>query len=208
MSPLSCKKLNRLLIPVPIRQVQSGSAVAQRVLFLWVVRDRSHVAWISDLLLEVIQSCPSTLTLDIRIHVTQHLNSAVLAHVSNPSMDATTPTEDKFGSPEKSTASLSHFESVKVMNGRPDIHTLINEEISCSTGRISVDGEFCINYSAGQLLIVCLVSGPSSLANGVRSALVSCETARPSAVLRGTPRTTLHVEVSLFLPVSVIQAGF
>ncbi|KAF8607662.1 hypothetical protein BDV93DRAFT_603451 [Ceratobasidium sp. AG-I] len=159
------------------RQVQLGNAVARRALFVWVVRDRSHVAWISNLLLEAVQSCPSTLELDIRIHVTQHMVNVVLPNASTPSMDAMTPVEDKSGNFEKSSTSLSHFESVKVVGGRPDIHALIDEEISCSTGRVSVD-----------------VSGPSSLADGVRGALVSCESARPSAVLRGTPRATLHVE--------------
>lgn len=155
---------------------------------------------------EAVQSCPSTLELDIRIHVTQQTVSVVLPNSSTPSMEATTPIEGKSGTFEKSITSLSHFESVKVLDGRPDIRALINEEISCSTGRVSVEGEFCDGSIASLLLIACPVSGPSSLADGVRGALVSCESARPSAILRGTPRATLHVEVSLFWPGPVVHA--
>lgn len=150
------------------------------------------------MLLEAVQECPSTMQLDIRIHVTQQAVNVVLPNGTAPSTDTMAPIEGKSDSFEKSTTSLSHFQSVKVVHGRPDIRALIDEEVNCSAGRVSVDGKSA-NSSESLLLIACAVSGPSSLADGVRSALVSCESARPSAVLRGTPRTTLHVEVSTLI---------
>lgn len=159
-----------------VSQVKLGKAVAQRVIFVWVIRDRSHIDWISGLLHEVVQACPPTLQVNISIHVTQR-SVPELPIEGNQSLDETTPIENKLSIAEKSTSSLSSFQAVKILSGRPDIAALLEEELGCAHGRVSVD-----------------VSGPSALANAARDALVACEAAKPSAILRGVPRTTLHIE--------------
>ncbi|QRV87582.1 Ferric reductase like transmembrane component [Ceratobasidium sp. AG-Ba] len=161
-----------------INQVRTGKAAARRALFVWTVRDRSHVEWVSRILYAALQDCPSALQLDVRIHVTQP-GVPVLVQ-DKGSSESSTPIEAKpspFEHKDKSTVSLESFTSAKVITGRPDISALLSEELESAIGQVSVD-----------------VSGPASLAEGVRDALVACELATPSAVLRGTPRTTLHVE--------------
>ncbi|KAG9127936.1 hypothetical protein FRC07_007376, partial [Ceratobasidium sp. 392] len=163
-----------------VRQVRTSSAVAQRVLFVWTIRDRSHADWITQLLHEALRECPPTLLIEIRIHVTQTAIPALPHSESSP--EATTPVDDKpgsFGEKDKSAVSLESFQSVKILNGRPNVATLLDEELGSAIGQVSID-----------------VSGPMSLADGVRNALVACEAARPSAVLRGTPRATLHIELA------------
>ncbi|KAG9087759.1 hypothetical protein FRC06_002376 [Ceratobasidium sp. 370] len=166
-----------------VRQARIGSAVAQRVLFVWTIRDRSHIDWISHLLHEALQDCPPTILLEIRIHVTQPTVPVLALTRGGTPPEAATPIEEKpssFRDKDESTPSLESFQSVKIFNGRPNIATLLDEELGSALGRVSVD-----------------VSGPASLASAVRSALVACGAAKPSAVLRGTPRATLHVEAGL-----------
>ncbi|KAJ1308586.1 hypothetical protein OPQ81_004284 [Rhizoctonia solani] len=160
-----------------LRQVKSGEGVAQRILFVWVVRDASHINWIGTLLQEALQGYPPTLQLTINIHVTQQ-NLSELLRV-NMKTEETMPVESKQSLAEKSTSSLLSPHVVKVLGGRPDIGAILEEELSCACGRASID-----------------VSGPSALADAARDALVKCKEAQPAAVLGGVPRTTLHVEVS------------
>ncbi|KAF8974334.1 FAD-binding domain-containing protein [Flammula alnicola] len=71
---------------------------------------------------------------------------------------------------------LPVYSSLKLIHGRPSIKKLLNDEIASSLGPISVD-----------------VSGPSSLADSIRRALIS-DSATPAAVLKGSQPVTLHVE--------------
>ncbi|KAG8747491.1 hypothetical protein FRC10_000627 [Ceratobasidium sp. 414] len=128
-----------------VRQLRTGSAVAQRVLFVWVIRNHSHTNWVSHLLHEVLQDCPSTILLEIRIHVTQPA-IPVLTH-GGTLPEAATPIEDKL------TPSLESFQSVKIFNGRPNIATLLDEELGSALGRVSIDGNIRSEQSKSMSLI-------------------------------------------------------
>ncbi|CAE6393364.1 unnamed protein product [Rhizoctonia solani] len=160
-----------------VRQAKSGNGVAQRVSFIWVVRSASHIDWIDNLLQQAVQDCPSTLQLSINIYVTQQ-SLPELSHENGVKGD-TTSIEKKQSLAEISTTSLTSSQKAKVLSGRPDIGAMLKEELSCASGLVSID-----------------VSGPSALADATRDALVACNEAQPAAVLRGLPRTTLHLEVS------------
>ncbi|CAE6425501.1 unnamed protein product, partial [Rhizoctonia solani] len=158
-----------------VRQVKSDNGVAQRVLFVWVVRSPSHIDWIDKLLQQAVQDCPPTMQLSVKIYVTQR-SLPELPH-KNAVIGDTTPIEEKKSLAELSTASLASSRKARVLSGRPDISMILKEELSCASGRVSID-----------------VSGPSALADATRDALVACNEAQPAAVLRGLPRTTLHIE--------------
>lgn len=153
-----------------VSQVRLGEAVAQRILFAWMIRDRSHFDWVSSLLYEVIEACPPTLQLNIDIYVTKQV-------LKLPIVDEAAEIESRPSITEKSVASSSGFHVVKFLSGRPNLALLFKEELSSAHGRVSVN-----------------VCGPSTLSDAVRDALTTCDAAKPSAVLRGVPRTTLHVE--------------
>ncbi|KAI0638038.1 hypothetical protein C8Q77DRAFT_1088994 [Trametes polyzona] len=83
---------------------------------------------------------------------------------------ATTPTVCAEG------ASPSLRKGITRRSGRPDVRTILGEEVTASEGAVAVD-----------------VSGPDGLVNAVRSAL--CQPfAGPTATLRGAPTVMLNVE--------------
>lgn len=134
---------------------------------MWVIRDKSHIGWISETLRVALASDFSAshpLDLDIRIFVTQHP-----APIVAPAPD--TPTEKEPGSSDsskheaKSTGSDSAealIEAVesrggraRIAFGRPDIAKLIDEELAASDGlKVSVDGKSHVHSHYGYVLIL------------------------------------------------------
>lgn len=100
--------------------------------------------------------------------------------------------------------------SVRFISGRPNVSEVINQELSISNGRkVSVDGKCPVRWGTlawhhhesrsdlrtnNWFFSLLLVSGPSQLAESVRSALVSSSYSSPAGVLRGGPSVTLHTE--------------
>ncbi|GAB1524896.1 ferric-chelate reductase Frp1 [Rhizoctonia solani] len=157
-----------------VRQVKSGNGVARRVLFVWVVRNSSHVDWVDNLLQQALQDCPPALQLNLNIYVTQR---SLPQLPRDNELGDTILIKNKQSLGEISTTSLASSRKARIFSGRPDIGIILKDELNCASGRVSID-----------------VSGPSALADATRDALVACEEAQPAAVLRGSARATLHLE--------------
>ncbi|KAG1856371.1 hypothetical protein DFJ58DRAFT_879597 [Suillus subalutaceus] len=77
---------------------------------------------------------------------------------------------------EMSNNSLFAIESVKLAHGRPDLRTILRDEVKVATGRMSVS-----------------VCGSQSIARSVRGAL-RFPVSSPLSVANGGPSVTLHIE--------------
>ncbi|KAF6762356.1 hypothetical protein DFP72DRAFT_878622 [Ephemerocybe angulata] len=136
-----------------------GKSEVRRVLFVWVVRGDGHLPWITETLSKALSGSKQALDVEVRLYVTR-------ANVAPGCMAK----NEVFPEPE-SSGNAPH-----IHHGRPDITTLLHDEISASSGPVSVD-----------------VAGPGALTASVREAL-STGVASPGAVLKGTASVTLHVE--------------
>ena len=99
--------------------------------------------WVAPELREVVKDIPDALSLDLRIHITR-ANGLVPAL-----RNSTEKTEEIIDSPIKSTitekdADVSSMvevdEEFKICLGRPDLATLVKEEVECAIGPVSVNG--------------------------------------------------------------------
>ncbi|KAF8234222.1 hypothetical protein L208DRAFT_844838 [Tricholoma matsutake] len=113
-----------------------------------------EMPWMSDALVPVMHNLRSTITVEIRLFTTA-------AAVEKDPFSLDSPVEDK---------SLS----LPIAQGRPDIRSLINNEIANATGDIAVN-----------------VCGTGGLAKSVKGAL---RNPRFMDILRGGPSVTLHLE--------------
>lgn len=111
-----------------------------------------HVQWISKSLMELLSEVPSRLQVDIRVQVTTFGITDVLPTLEKmPQQSARNSDEDvssgsKIESEDKEDVD-SESESAKIgglrlHKGRPDIRGILEEEISCAHGPVSVDGEW------------------------------------------------------------------
>ncbi|KAH7343863.1 FAD-binding domain-containing protein [Rhizoctonia solani] len=137
----------------------------------------SGVSYTLSLLLELVR---------IKVYITQQ-SLPELVH-ENMVLNKTVQIYSKQSLIEKSISSLTGFQVMKVLDGRPDIGAIFEEGLSCAGSRVSID-----------------VSGPLALADATCDALVACSEAQLATVLRGVPRTTLHVECAQS---SGIRPGF
>ncbi|KZS97904.1 hypothetical protein SISNIDRAFT_423350 [Sistotremastrum niveocremeum HHB9708] len=153
---------------------RAGTSQCRRVLFVWAVRDAAHLKWISPLLMSALSSASSSLVIDARIYITG--KTAGLPTITSPTDEGTKTPSSISSEDEKKIDSITSFTGVKTEYRRPDIHRLLEDEVTTAAGQVSVD-----------------VAGPSALSSLVRTAL-SSEMARPSAVLKGQPSVVLHVE--------------
>ncbi|KAJ3573341.1 hypothetical protein NP233_g2490 [Leucocoprinus birnbaumii] len=171
-----------------LRSRSDGSGQVRRIVFLWAIRETEHLEWISKILSDALEPIPPTLSVEPRIYIT-----GSKAPTFPPlSMKPTTPTgqiattelsssssvnnsNPEIVEEEKST-DLPAYSLLKIIHGRPSIRKVLHDEISASTGSVSVD-----------------VAGPASLSESVRKAL-STGVASPQAAFRGMPSVTLHVE--------------
>ncbi|RDB30770.1 putative ferric reductase transmembrane component [Hypsizygus marmoreus] len=154
-----------------IDRARRESAVCRKIVFVWAIRELSHVEWISDALLPALQQAlPPTIVVQLRIFVT-----AVVAGI--PSWDddsAEGDTEMKTEGGQKIDINVLDHPCIRLEQGRPDLQHIIDEEINQSSGPISVN-----------------VCGTDALVNAARSAL---QPLRFVDVLKGGPTVTLHVE--------------
>lgn len=140
-------------------QARRGKDRTSRVLFVWVIRDASHINWIAPALhaaLNAESNVQHPLGIDIRIYVTQGtVEAKSLAKdikEKNPSdQDITKSDANVKVEPESNNSSTETLVqairggggSIQIDSGRPDIRKLIDEELAASDGlRVSVDGEF------------------------------------------------------------------
>jgi len=147
------------------RAARKGSSRCRRVVFIWAIRDASHVQWISDALYRASALTPTWLNVSIRIFATR----GGIPFSENSVDPEQTP--DKESSHDWMTPP-----SVRLENGRPDLKSILRGEVNTATGSMSVT-----------------VCGSQSLARTVRRAL-RFPVSGPYSILSGGPSVTLHVE--------------
>lgn len=139
-------------------QARNNKGRTTRVLFIWIIRDNSHVNWIAPALRTALASPTNDrhpLDLDVQIFVTQGSPKGVATLEMEEQSSVPSPTSEEIkGSKEEAavTPSESTTTLVEVMkagggrakfvSGRPDIRRLMEEELAASNGLdVSVDGE-------------------------------------------------------------------
>lgn len=137
------------------RQAKEGKGRTSRVLFIWIIRDASHIQWISSALQAAFDSEPNTgrpLNVEIRIFITQSEST-----ISAPPGSASTEERHQQSFPMSNNVNRmrmvidSNDDLIQVVRGgggtidfnfgRPEVGKLIEEELAASDGlKVSVDG--------------------------------------------------------------------
>ncbi|KAJ7635404.1 iron reductase [Roridomyces roridus] len=159
----------------------------RRILFVWAIRDLDQIDWIKDAVTRALSSLDpeSDIDIAIRLHLTSSPESVAGpddAESSSESDSAAgsgtlTPagSNEKFFSPEYEP--LPGVPNVRLLRGRPDVRTILDEEVEGAKGAVSVN-----------------VCGTHALGASVRGALGSRAGRRFVDILRGGPSVMLHVE--------------
>ena len=167
-----------------LSHVQSGKSRCRRLVWVWSIREPGHIEWVSKALTTALALAPSDLDISIRIYVTsaskvgerkeRDANANALTEVKSWNED------DSIHSSSEGTAvgrsrppSLLSFDAVQVCEGRPELHSLLREEVDATSGRISVTGmSFLADpyHISCVLTIFCLVQCAARKASRVRVA--------------------------------------
>ncbi|KAG2346403.1 hypothetical protein BDR05DRAFT_988089 [Suillus weaverae] len=169
-----------------IERVRNGESGCRRVVFIWSIRSVDHIHWIDDVLIRALRLAPPSLSISILIHVTGAPATIEILPQSYGPNDGAKPVRDDSRSEvvelqdgkamEISNDSLFAMDSVKLANERPDLHTILRDEVKTATGRMSVS-----------------VCGSQSITRSVRGAL-RFPVSSPLNVANGGPSVTLHIE--------------
>ncbi|KAK0199621.1 ferric reductase NAD binding domain-containing protein [Desarmillaria ectypa] len=152
-----------------IERVRDGNSICTKAVFIWAIRDTTHVYWISNAISNALLRVPPSMNVDIRIYVTGGTSESVQWDTTS-SINSDTASHD--GPP-----SFLGLDSVNVYQGRPDISQLLPEQAEATRGgRMSVT-----------------VCGSRAVAQSCRSAL-QFPLRNAATVLRGGASVTLHVE--------------
>ncbi|KAG2354585.1 hypothetical protein BDR07DRAFT_1382138 [Suillus spraguei] len=140
------------------------------------------IQWIEEALIKAVQLAPPSLTVSIRIFITDS-SSTTQSDPSREDNSSISSSTEKKGGPQhviiKRNSLSSLFLSlrgVKMETGRPNLDALLKEEVNVTSGRISVS-----------------VCGSQGIARAVRHAL-RFPVSGPFSILSGGPSVTLHVE--------------
>ncbi|EIW75479.1 iron reductase [Coniophora puteana RWD-64-598 SS2] len=174
-------------LPVLLNIVESARnnvSKCTRVVFIWSIRDASHIQWIEQALIKAVQLAPSSLSLSIRIHVTgSALPTLPEAPQSLSQRQDTDASSEKTQTPGVTPAlslkdqdSVLTLSAVRVESGRPNLKVLIGDEVATTSRRLSVS-----------------VCGSDTIARATREA-VRFPVSGPLSVLNGGPSVSLHVE--------------
>ncbi|KAM5543941.1 hypothetical protein V8D89_002558 [Ganoderma adspersum] len=165
-----------------LSHVQSGRSACRRLIWIWSIREPGHIEWVSKALTKALELAPADLEISIRIYVTskggersgKEADPNALGEVREWKDD------DSVHSSSEGTAvgrsrppSLLSFDAVQVYEGRPELYSLLREEVDATNGRISVT-----------------VCGSQGIARACRKAL----RVPLSMSLKGGPSVVLHVE--------------
>jgi hypothetical protein len=156
--------------------------------------------WIAPELREAVKDVPNALS---RIHITR-ADGLVPALSINPSSsnssDAVAKKTGEGPQPLDSTTiekdmkiSPTEGEGFKIYLGRPDLATLVKEEVECATGPVSVNGTFLFLAAVTFALTIVAVAGPLRFTNVARHILRG-DFVGPQAALRGVQPVSLYVE--------------
>ncbi|KAG2151649.1 ferric reductase NAD binding domain-containing protein [Suillus bovinus] len=164
-----------------IERVRKGKSSCTRVVFIWAIRGAEYVQWIEEALIKAVRLAPPSLTVSIRIFITA--SSTTQSKSFREDDDSISSSTEKKRNPGHMTArkyslslSFMSLRGVRTENGRPDLDALLKEEVSVTSGRMSVS-----------------VCGSQAIARAVRHAL-RFPVSGPSSILSGGPSITLHVE--------------
>jgi len=156
-----------------VRKVAAGKSNTKRIVFIWSIRDPSHVLWISETLVAATKLAPRGLTISIRIYLT--------AESAFQQWDDSVSVKSGKGGSEprekSSTPSLLEDPAVQITSGsRPNLNRILREEADSTNGRMGVT-----------------VCGSQSIAGAVRDAL-GFSIAGPSSIMKGGPSIILNIE--------------
>ncbi|EGO20038.1 hypothetical protein SERLADRAFT_442838 [Serpula lacrymans var. lacrymans S7.9] len=127
-----------------IERVRNGKSDCRRVVFIWSIREASHVHWIDEALIKAIQLAPPSMSVSIHLYITGVPATVDPLHSSfneddsihsasrSESGDHTVPEHS-----EKHQDSIFNMAAVKVQHGRADLDELLKEEVGITTGRMS-----------------------------------------------------------------------
>ncbi|VDC02562.1 unnamed protein product [Peniophora sp. CBMAI 1063] len=169
-----------LLLDV-IQRSADGKTRTKRVRFVWAVRSEAYLNWIAPYLRDTVSSCPSDLSLEINLFVTDSPSDAgsMEEKRSLPELAVGEDLEAGGGLTKGSPANPALAQMGDILNsikGRPDVNHIISEEISRGQGPVAVE-----------------VSGPHSLVDAARSSVSSVQ--EIIDVLKGGPTVNFHAEV-------------
>ncbi|KAI0777446.1 iron reductase [Trametes elegans] len=155
-----------------LSHVQHGKSRCRRLVFIWSIREASHIEWISKAVTKALELAPSDIDISIRLFVT---SGNVQPHPPGRAWNEDDSVHSSEGTAvgKSRPSSLLNFEAVQVLQGRPDLHAILREEVEATSGRISVT-----------------VCGSQGIAQACRAAL----RIPMSNTLNGGPSVILHVE--------------
>ncbi|KZT71188.1 iron reductase [Daedalea quercina L-15889] len=158
-----------------VNDVRAGNSRCTKVVFIWAIRDQSHVEWISKVLKQAIELAPPSLAISIQIYVTagEPPVTSEKAYDDDSIHESSDVASQEKGTP---ASSLSDFAAVSFNAGRPDLSAILRDEVAVTTGRMSVT-----------------VCGSQAIARSCRKAL-RFPVSGPSQTLKGGPDVILHVE--------------
>ncbi|KAI0828502.1 iron reductase [Trametes gibbosa] len=156
-----------------LSHVKSGKSKCRKLIFVWCIRDASHIEWISQALSRALELAPATIDITVRIYVTSPNGQSVPRDSSWAEEESLHSSENASPATKTRPSSLLNFQAVQVSSGRPDLTALLHEQIEGTSGRLSVT-----------------VCGSQGIARACRTAL----RIPMSTTLKGGPSVVLHVE--------------
>ncbi|KAI0644003.1 iron reductase [Trametes meyenii] len=155
-----------------LSHVQKGKSKCRKLVFVWCIREASHIEWVSKALTKALELAPANIDLSVRIFVTSG-SAPALGREGSWNEDESSHSSE--GSPVEKTkpSSLFNFPSVQVALGRPNLAAFLQHEVEINTGRLSVT-----------------VCGSQGISRACRAALRIPVT----TTLKGGPSVVLHVE--------------
>ncbi|OJT05986.1 Ferric/cupric reductase transmembrane component 2 [Trametes pubescens] len=155
-----------------LSHVQNGKSRCRKLVFIWSIREASHIEWVSKALTEALELAPAGLDISIRLFVTSG-STPGLVPADSWNEDDSVHSSEGTATGKSRPSSLLNFSAVQVSQGRPDLPALLRAEVDANVGRLSVT-----------------VCGSQGVARACRSAL----RIPVSTVVEGGPSVVLHVE--------------
>ncbi|KAI0635361.1 iron reductase [Trametes polyzona] len=156
-----------------LSHVKSGKSICRKVVFIWCIRDPTHIEWVSAALSRALELASSDLDISVRIFVTAPGGHSIAREGSWNEDESVHSSEGTSPVAKTRPSSLLDFPTVQIAQGRPDLAVLLHEQVETNTGRLSVT-----------------VCGSQGIARACRRAL----RIPLSSVLKGGPSVVLHVE--------------
>ncbi|KZT29767.1 hypothetical protein NEOLEDRAFT_1127587 [Neolentinus lepideus HHB14362 ss-1] len=173
---------------LPMLLAAAKKGTCRRVLFIWSIRDPSHLRWVAPALMKAISMAPARMSMSISVYITSSTKLDLPKLLDTFDSDAQSLrssfnrseesvfTEKKLGG-GPSVSGLLDLHAVQISYGRPNFDSILYDEM------LNADGHMTVG-----------VCGSQAIARAVRSALKVNPFAGANGVLKGGPSVTLHVE--------------